>query len=321
MPLVHTRDLFAKALKGKYAIGAFNVNNMELLQAIVEACEEEKAPVMLQISKGARHYANPVYLKKLIEAAIGLSTIPIAVHLDHGDSYELCKECIDEGFTSVMIDASHESFDKNVEICRKVVEYAHKHNCVVEGELGQLVGAQFDEGEAGGGYSAGGHYTHPDEAVRFVKQAGVDSLAVAIGNSHGAYKFKGEQHLDLERLKSIKKALLDAGLGDYPLVLHGASSVPKDLVQEINKFGGKLGEDAAGVPEADIEVARRVGCTKVNIDTDLRLAMTAALRKFLHESPKEFDPRKYLGQARSQVKELVRHKVRDVLCCAGHAFD
>jgi fructose-bisphosphate aldolase class II len=294
---------------------------MELLQAIVEACEEEKAPVMLQISKGARHYANPVYLKKLIEAAIGLSTIPIAVHLDHGDSYELCKECIDEGFTSVMIDASHESFDKNVEICREVVEYAHKHDCVVEGELGHLVGAQFDEGETGGGYSAGGHYTHPDEAVRFVKQSGVDSLAVAIGNSHGAYKFKGEQHLDLERLKSIKRALLDAGLGDYPLVLHGASSVPKDLVQEINKFGGKLGEDAVGVPEVDIEVARRVGCTKVNIDTDLRLAMTAALRKFLLESPKEFDPRKYLGQARSQVKELVRHKVRNVLCCAGHAFD
>jgi fructose-bisphosphate aldolase, class II len=321
MPLVHTRDLFAKALKGKYALGAFNVNNMELLQAIVEACEEEKAPVMLQISKGARHYANPVYLKKLIEAAISLSTIPIAVHLDHGDTYELCKECIDEGFTSVMIDASHEPFDKNVEVCRRVVDYAHKHDCVVEGELGQLVGAQFDEGEAGGGYSTGGHYTHPDEAVKFVKQSGVDSLAVAIGNSHGAYKFKGEQHLDLERLKAIKKALLDAGLGDYPLVLHGASSVPKDLAQEINKYGGKLGEDTAGVPEADIEVARRSGCTKVNIDTDLRLAMTAALRKHLAENPKDFDPRKYLGQARSKVKELVRHKVRDVLCCAGHAFD
>ena len=321
MPLVHTRDLFAKALKGKYAIGAFNVNNMELLQSIVEACEEEKAPVLLQISKGARQYANPVYLKKLIDAAVGLSTIPIAVHLDHGDSFELCRECIDEGFTSVMIDASHESFDKNVDICRKVVDYAHNHNCVVEGELGHLVGAQFDEGEAGGSYSAGGHYTHPEEAVKFVKLSGVDSLAVAIGNSHGAYKFKGEQHLDLERLKTIKKALLDAGLGDYPLVLHGASSVPKDLVQEINKYGGKLGEDAAGVPEADIEVARRVGCTKVNIDTDLRLALTAALRKHLFENPKEFDPRKYLGQARARVKELVRHKVKDVLCCAGHAFD
>ncbi len=321
MPLTHTRELFAKALKGKYALGAFNVNNMELLQAIVEACEEEKAPVMLQISKGARQYANPVYLKKLIEAAVSLSTIPIAVHLDHGDTFELCKDCIDEGFTSVMIDASHEPFEKNIEITKKVVEYAHKHNCVVESELGQLVGAQFDEGEAGGSFSHGGHYTHPEEAVKFVKESGCDSLAVAIGNSHGAYKFKGEQHLDLERLKAIKKALMDAGLGDYPLVLHGASSVPKELAEEINKYGGKLGTDTAGVPEADIEVARRTGCTKVNIDTDLRLAMTAAIRKVLFENPKEFDPRKYLGPARTNVKDLVRHKIKDVLCCAGHAFD
>lgn len=321
MPLTHTKELFAKALKGKYAIGAFNVNNMELLQAIVEACEEEKSPVMLQISKGARKYANPVYLKKLIEAAVSLSNIPIAVHLDHGDSFELCKDCIDEGFTSVMIDASHEPFEKNVEICRRVVEYAHKRDCVVEGELGHLVGAQFDEGEEGGNYSTSGHYTNPAQAVEFVQQSGVDSLAIAIGNSHGAYKFKGEQHLDLERLKAIKKALMDAGLGDYPLVLHGASSVPKDLVEEINKYGGKLGTDAAGVPEADIEIARRTGCTKVNIDTDLRLAMTAALRKVFAETPKEFDPRKYLGPARDKVKELVRHKVRNVLCCAGHAFD
>jgi fructose-bisphosphate aldolase class II len=243
------------------------------------------------------------------------------VHLDHGDSFDLCKECIDEGFTSVMIDASHEPFEKNIEICHRVVEYAHKHNCVVEGELGQLVGAQFDEGEEGGSYSQEGHYTHPDQAVDFVKRSGVDSLAVAIGNSHGAYKFKGEQHLDLDRLKAIKKALMDAGLGDYPLVLHGASSVPKDLVEEINASGGKLGTDAAGVPEADIEVARRVGCTKVNIDTDLRLAMTAAIRKTFAENPKEFDPRKYLSPARTKVKELVRHKVRDVLYCSGHAFD
>jgi fructose-bisphosphate aldolase class II len=321
MPLTHTRDLFAKALKGKYALGAFNVNNMEFVQAIVEAAEEEKAPLMLQISSGARKYANPVYLKKLIEAAVSLSTIPIAVHLDHGDSFELCKECIDEGFTSVMIDASHETFEKNVEICRKVVDYAHKHNCVVEGELGMLVGAQHDDGEEGGGYSKGGAYTHPDEAVEFVKQSGVDSLAVAIGNSHGAYKFKGEQHLDIQRLKDIKKALVDAGLGDYPLVLHGASSVPKDIVQQINKYGGKLGEDTAGVPEADIEIARRTGCTKVNIDTDLRLAMTAAIRKVFVENPKEFDPRKYLGPARAATKELVRHKLKNVLCCAGHAFD
>jgi len=321
MPLTHTKDLFAKALKGKYALGAFNVNNMELLQAIVEACEEEKAPVMLQISRGARTYANPVYLKKLIEAAVSLSNIPIAVHLDHGDSFELCKDCIDEGFTSVMIDASHEPFEKNVEICRRVVEYAHKHNCVVEGELGHLVGAQFDEGEEGGNYSQQGHYTNPQQAVDFVRQSGVDSLAVAIGNSHGAYKFKGEQHLDLERLKAIKKALMEAGLGDYPLVLHGASSVPRDLVEEINKYGGKLGTDTAGVPEADIEVARRIGCTKVNIDTDLRLAMTAGIRKAFADNPKEFDPRKYLSPARARVKELVRHKVRDVLCSAGHAFD
>jgi fructose-bisphosphate aldolase class II len=321
MPLTHTRDLFAKALKGKYAIGAFNVNNMELVQAIVEACEEEKAPLILQISKGARQYANPVYLKKLIEAAVSVSTIPIAVHLDHGDTFELCKQCIDEGFTSVMIDASHEPFDKNVEVCKKVVEYAHKHNCVVEGELGHLVGAQFDEGEEGGNFSTSGHYTNPDEAIKFVKETGVDSLAVAIGNSHGAYKFKGEQHLDIERLKAIKKALMEAGMGDYPLVLHGASSVPKDLVKEINKYGGKMGEDTAGVSEADIEIARRVGCTKVNIDTDLRLAMTAGIRKAFFENPKEFDPRKYLGPARKLTKDLVKHKVKDVLCCSGHAFD
>ncbi|MBX3744767.1 MAG: ketose-bisphosphate aldolase [Verrucomicrobiae bacterium] len=321
MPLTTTKELFAKALKGKYAVGAFNVNNMELVQAIIEACEEEKAPVILQISRGARSYANPVYLRKLIEASVSVATIPIAVHLDHGDTFELCKECIDEGFTSVMIDASHEPFEKNVAICRKVVEYAHKHGAVVEGELGQLVGAQFDEGEEGGGYSVGGHYTHPEEAVKFVKESGVDSLAVAIGNSHGAYKFKGEQHLDIERLKSIKKALLDAGLGDYPLVLHGASSVPKELVTEINRFGGQMGDDTAGVPESDIEIARRTGCTKVNIDTDLRLAMTAGIRKALAENPKEFDPRKYLGPARKLVKELVRHKLRNVLCCAGHGFD
>jgi fructose-bisphosphate aldolase class II len=291
MPLTHTKELFAKALKGKYALGAFNVNNMELLQAIIEACEEEKAPVMLQISKGARQYANPVYLKKLIEAAVSLSNIPIAVHLDHGDSFDLCKECIDEGFTSVMIDGSHLAFGENVALSKRVVEYAQKHNCVVEGELGMLVGAQHDDGEEGGSYSKGGVYTHPDEAVQFVHATGVDSLAVAIGNSHGAYKFKGDQHLNLERLKAIKKD------------------------------GGRLGEDTAGVPEADIEIARRLGCAKVNIDTDLRLAMTAAIRKALSETPKEFDPRKYLGPARTKVKELVRHKVRNVLCSANHAFD
>ena len=259
-------------------------------------------------------------VKKLVEAAVSLSNIPIVVHLDHGDTFELCKDAIDEGYTSVMIDASHEPFKKNVEICAKVVEYAHKHNCAVEGELGHLVGAQFDEGEEGGSYSKEGFYTKPDEAVEFVKQSGVDSLAVAIGNSHGAYKFKGEQHLDLDRLKAIKQALLEAGHGDYPLVLHAASSVPRELVDEINKYGGKLG-DAEGVLESDIEIARRFGCAKVNIDTDLRLALTAGIRKVFAENPKEFDPRKYLGPARAHVKELVRHKVRDVLGCAGHAFD
>lgn len=321
MPLTHTTELFSKALKGKYALGAFNVNNMELLQAIVEACEEERAPVMLQISKGAREYANPIYLMKLIEAAVECSSIPIAVHLDHGDTFDLCRRCVDEGFTSVMIDGSHLPFEENVALCKQVVDYAHQHNAVVEGELGQLVGAQFDDGEEGGDYSEGGVYTHPQEAVKFVQETGVDSLAVAIGNSHGAYKFKGEQHLDLERLKAIKAALLDAGLGDYPLVLHGASSVPADLVAEINRYGGDLGTDTAGVPEEDIEIARRTGCTKVNIDTDLRLAMTAAIRKTMAESPKQFDPRKYIGPARSKVKELVRHKVANVLCSAGHAFD
>jgi fructose-bisphosphate aldolase class II len=219
-----------------------------------------------------------------------------------------------------MIDASHEPFEKNVEITKKVVEYAHKHNCSVESELGHLVGAQFDDGEEGGSHSMSGHYTNPAEAVQFVKESGCDSLAIAIGNSHGAYKFKGEQHLDLERLKAIKKALLEANLGDYPLVLHGASSVPKYLADEINKYGGKM-PDAQGVPESDIEVARRVGCTKVNIDTDLRMAMTAAIRKVFSEKPGEFDPRKYLGPARQGVKDLVRHKVKNVLCCAGHAFD
>jgi fructose-bisphosphate aldolase, class II len=320
MPLTHTRDLFANALKSKYALGAFNVNNMELLQAIVEACEEEKAPVMLQISQAARQYASPVYLKKLIEAAVSTSNIPIAIHLDHGDSFDLCKECIDEGFTSVMIDGGHEPFEKNVELSKRVVDYAHRNDCMVEGEMGILIGAPHDEAEEGASPSKAGVSAYPEKAVAFVRQTGVDSLAVAVGNSHGASKFKGEQRLDLDRLRAIKKALLDAGLGDFPLVLHGAPNLPKELIVEINKYGGKL-EDALGVPDEDIEIARRIGCAKVNIDTDLRLAMTAAIRKCFAENPKEFDPRRYLGPARSRVKELVRHKVHDVLCCAGHAFD
>jgi len=319
MPLVTTKELFAKALKGGYAIGAFNVNNMELIQGIVEACEEEKAPLILQISRGARAYANPVYLKKLIEAALQLTTIPIAVHLDHGDTFELCKQCIDEGFTSVMIDGSHLPYEENVALTKKVVEYAHAHGAVVEAELGQLVGAQFDEGEAGGGTSAG-VYTDPDQAVDFVKRTGCDSLAVAIGNSHGAYKFKGDQRLDIDRLRAIRQKLNEAGYEDYPLVLHGASSVPQHLVEIINKYGGKI-EGARGVPEEDINEARKNGVAKVNIDTDLRLALTAGIRRELFENPSNFDPRKYLGPARAMVKEIVRHKVKNVLGCAGHAFD
>lgn len=323
MPRTHTRDLFAKALKGKYAIGAFNVSNMELVQAIIEACEEEKAPVMLQISKGAREYATPVYLRKLVEAAVSTSNVPVAIHLDHGDSFDLCKECVDEGFTSVMIDGSHLPFEKNVELTRRVVDYAHKHNCVVEGELGKMVGSQHDDKDQGGGFSRKGEHTDPAEAVEFVRQTGVDSLAVAIGNCHGIYKFKGEKekHLNLELFQAIRTALTQAGLSELPLVLHGASSVPQELVDEINKYGGKLGEDAAGVPEADLDVARNLGCTKVNIDTDLRLAVTAAIRRYFVENPREFDSRKYMESARSAVKDLVRHKVRNVLCCAGRAFD
>jgi len=320
MPLTHTKELFAKALKGKYALGAFQRKQHGAHPGHCGGLRRGKGAVDSPDFKGARQYANPVYLKKLIEAAVSLSNVPIAVHLDHGDTFELCKQCIDEGFTSVMIDASHEPFDKNVEICKKVVDYAHKFNCSVEGELGHLVGAPIRRWRGRRRPFHQRPLTNPDEAVKFVMESGVDSLAIAIGNSHGAYKFKGEQHLDLERLKVIKKALMDANLGDYPLVLHGASSVPKYLVDEINKYGGKM-PDAQGVPEADIEVARRVGCTKVNIDTDLRLAMTAGIRKVFSENPKEFDPRKYLGPARACVKDLVRHKVKDVLCCAGHAFD
>ena len=321
MPLTHTRELFAKALKGKYALGAFNVNNMELIQAIVEACEEEKAPVMLQISKGARQYANPVYLKKLIEAAVSLSTIPIAVHLDHGDTFELCKECIDEGFTSVMIDASHEPFEKNVEICKKVVDYAHKHNCVVEGELGMLVGAQHDDGEEGGGIFQG-------RRLHASRRSGQICEGIRRGFARG-------RHRQFPRRLQIQRRTA-SGSGTSESHQEGVAWTPTSAIirwcctarPACRRIWWTRSTNTAarwhrraGVPEADIEIARRVGCTKVNIDTDLRLAMTAAIRKVFAENPKEFDPRKYLGPGAQAVKELVRHKVKDVLCCAGHAFD
>ncbi|MDZ7294971.1 MAG: class II fructose-1,6-bisphosphate aldolase [candidate division KSB1 bacterium] len=308
MPLVTTKEMFAKAYEGGYAIGAFNVNNMEIIQGIVEAAEEERAPLILQISKGARKYARHEYLMKLIEAALQISDLPIAVHLDHGDSFELCKACIDGGFTSVMIDGSHLSFEDNVALTKKVVEYAHPRGIPVEAELGKLAGVEehvsVTEQDA--------VFTNPDQAREFVERTGCDSLAVAIGTSHGAYKFKGEPRLDFERLKAIEERL-----PGFPLVLHGASSVLQEYVELCNKYGGKL-PGAKGVPEEMISRAVKGGVCKVNIDTDLRLAMTATIRKEFAENPANFDPRLYLGPARQAIKEMVRHKLH-VLGCNGKA--
>ncbi|WP_041082754.1 class II fructose-1,6-bisphosphate aldolase [Thermotoga profunda] len=309
MPLVSSKEMFKKAY-GKYAIGAFNVNNMEILQGVIDAAKEEKAPLILQISAGARKYAKQVYLMKLIEAAVqDAPDIPICVHLDHGDSFELCKAVIDAGFTSVMIDGSHLPFEENVKLTKQVVDYAHPRGVVVEGELGRLVGVEehvvVSEKEAS--------YTDPDKAVEFVERTGVDSLAIAIGTSHGAYKFKGEPKLDFQRLSEIAKKL-----PNFPLVLHGASSVLQDFVEKANKYGGKL-SGAQGVPEEMIRKATMMGICKVNIDTDLRLAMTATIREIFATHPEEFDPRKYLGPARDAIKELVKHKMRNVLGCSGQA--
>lgn len=301
MPLVRTDELFKKAYK-KYAIGAFNVNNMEILQGVIEAAKLERSPVILQISKGARNYAKLVYLMKLIEAAVeDAPEIPIAVHLDHGDSFELCKEVIDAGFTSVMIDGSHLPFEENVALTKKVVDYAHAKNVVVEGELGKLQGIEEHV------VSNEAIYTDPDKAVEFVERTHVDSLAIAIGTSHGAYKFKGEAKLDFDRLETIASKL-----PNFPLVLHGASSVLPQYVEKINKYGGNIG-DAKGVPEEMLRKATTMGITKINIDTDLRLAMTASIRVVFAESPQEFDPRKYLGKGREEITNLVRHKMKDVL--------
>lgn len=304
--LVDTKEMFQKAYEGKYAIGAFNVNNMEIVQGIMAACAEKKCAVILQISKGAREYANPMYLTKLIEAAIEeYPEVPVAMHLDHGPDFELCKQAVDDGYTSVMIDASHDPYEENIRRTKEVVDYAHSKGVVVEAELGQLVGEQFDAGE--GGAMGAGIYTNPDQAVEFVERTGCDSLAVAIGTSHGAYKFtKGEPALDFERLEAIQKKL--AG---FPLVLHGASSVIPEFVDLCNQYGGKL-PNAKGVPEDMITKATQHGVCKVNIDTDLRLAMTATIRKAFMENPENFDPRKYLGPARDAIKQMVMHKL-DVL--------
>lgn len=304
MPLVTSKEMFKKAYTGKYAVGAFNVNNMEIIQAIAEAAKETKSPVILQVSAGARKYARASYLVKLVEAAlIEAPEIDIVLHLDHGDSFELCKSVIDDGFTSVMIDGSHLSFEENIALTKKVVDYAHPKGVVVEAELGRLAGVE----DAINVNSKDATYTDPEEAVEFVKRTGVDSLAIAIGTSHGAYKFKGEPQLDFERLKKITELL-----PNFPLVLHGASTVVEEFVQMCNEYGGDI-PGARGVPEDMLEEASKYGVCKINIDTDLRLAMTGAIRKSLKDNPSNFDPRKYLGEGRTAIKEMVKHKIIDVL--------
>lgn len=312
MPLVTTKEMFKAAYNGGYAIGAFNVNNMEIIQGITEAAKEERAPLILQVSAGARKYANHTYLIKLIEAALIETNLPICLHLDHGDSFELCKSCIDGGFTSVMIDGSHLSFKDNVELTRKVVEYAHPRNVTVEGELGRLAGIE-DEVNVNNDHAL---YTDPDEAVKFVEQTGVDSLAIAIGTSHGAYKFKGTGTVATLRFDILEE--IGCRLPNFPIVLHGASSVIPEYVDIINKFGGNMPE-ARGIPEEMLRKAASMAVCKVNIDSDIRLAMTAMVRKNLAEDSSNFDPRKYLAPARDAIKQLVKHKLVNVLGCNGKA--
>ncbi len=311
MPLVTTKEMFEKAYAGGYAVGAFNVNNMEMIQAIVEAANECRSPVILQVSAGARKYANPVYLRHLVAAAVETTDIPIAMHLDHGADFEICKDCIDVGFTSVMIDASSKPWEENIALTRKVVEYAHAHNVVVEAELGKLAGIEDD-------VHVDAHdamFTSPDEVEEFTSRTGIDSLAIAIGTSHGAYKFKPGQDpkLRIDILEEIGRRL-----PGFPIVLHGASSVPQDQVAIVNEFGGSM-PNAIGIPESELRKAAKLAVCKINIDSDLRVAFTAALRKHLAENPSHFDPRQYLTDARNNMKEMVKHKIVDVLGCAGKA--
>lgn len=311
MPIVTSTEMFKKAYEGGYAIGAFNVNNMETIQGIVEACTEENAPVILQVSAGARKYANPVYLRHLIEAASEVSGLPIVMHLDHGDSFELCKSCVDGGFTSVMIDASHHSFEENIKITSEVVQYAHDHGVVVEAELGQLAGIE----DAVNVSEKDACYTDPNQVEEFVGRTGVDSLAIAIGTSHGAYKFKPgtKPMLRFDILEEVEQRL-----PGFPIVLHGASSVIPEFVKMINEHGGNM-PDAIGVPEDMLRKAASMAVCKINIDSDLRLAMTGTIRKYFDEHPSHFDPRQYLKPARAAIKEMVRHKIVDVLGCNGKA--
>ncbi|EPR35100.1 fructose-1,6-bisphosphate aldolase, class II [Alkalidesulfovibrio alkalitolerans DSM 16529] len=307
MPLVSPKEMFAKAYAGKYAVGAFNVNNMEIIQGIMTAGAEERSPLILQVSAGARKYAGQNYIMKLMEAALMETDLPVVLHLDHGQDLDICKQVIDGGFTSVMIDGSHHSFEENIRVTREVVEYAHERGVWVEAELGVLAGVE-DEVSAEENI-----YTDPDQAVEFVERTGCDSLAIAIGTSHGAYKFKCEPKLDFERLEKITNLL-----PGYPLVLHGASSVLPEFVEMANAYGGQIA-GACGVPEHLLRKAATHGVCKINIDTDIRLAMTAVIRKHFAEKPGDFDPRQYLSPARDAVRGMVRHKIRHVLGCSGAA--
>ncbi len=311
MPLVNTKEMFKKAYEGGYAVGAFNVNNMEIIQGITEAAKELNAPLILQVSSGARKYANHTYLVKLVEAAIEETGLPIALHLDHGDSFELCKSCIDGGFTSVMIDGSHLDYEENVALTKKVVDYAHERGVTVEGELGQLAGVEDDVNVSAEDAS----YTNPDQVYDFVTRTGVDSLAIAIGTSHGAYKFKPGQkpQLRFDILEEVSNRL-----PGFPIVLHGASSVIPEFVEMVNTYGGKM-PDAIGIPEEMLRKAATMAVCKINIDSDLRLAMTGAIRKHFSEHPDHFDPRQYLGDGRTAIKGMVEHKIVDVLGCNGKA--
>ena len=317
MPLVTSTEMFKKAYDGGYAIGAFNVNNMEIIQGITEAARECNAPVILQVSKGARAYANRTYLVKLVEAAEIETKLPIVLHLDHGDSFETCKSCIDDGFTSVMIDASSKPFEENIEITRQVVEYAHAHGVVVEAELGTLAGVEDDVKVSAEDSS----YTRPEDVQEFVEKTGCDSLAIAIGTSHGAYKFKPEQCTRNEKGILVPPPLrfdileeVSLRLPGFPIVLHGSSSVPQEYVKMINENGGAM-PDAVGIPEEQLRKAASMSVCKINIDSDLRLAMTGSIRKHFAEHPADFDPRQYLKPARANIKELVKHKIIDVLGC------
>lgn len=305
MPLVTTKEMFEKAYQGGYAIGAFNVNNMEIIQGITEAAQLERSPVILQVSAGARKYAKHIYLTKLVEAAIGDTGLPVALHLDHGESFEVCKSCIDGGFSSVMIDGSKYSFEENIAMTRQVVEYAHARGVVVEGELGKLAGIE----DAVNVSAEDAMFTNPAEVEEFVTRTGVDSLAIAIGTSHGAYKFKPgtTPRLRFDILEEVERRL-----PGFPIVLHGSSSVPQEFVKIVNEYGGSM-PDAIGIPEEMLRQAAQMAVCKINIDSDLRLCMTAAIRKHLAEHPDHFDPRQYLKDGRDALRDMVRHKIHDVL--------